>query len=65
LQSITSTVLQVFEVKVYSSGNDVAAGKAATQSSLHNDKITFAASKAVDGKENTFSHTASSDQASW
>ena len=44
----------MFEVKVYSSGNNIAAAKSSSQSSTLKN---FAASLAVDGKLNTFSHT--------
>eukprot|EP00804_Cyclotella_cryptica_P019493 CCRYP_006643-RF/>CCRYP_006643-RF protein AED:0.13 eAED:0.13 QI:170/0.76/0.85/1/0.61/0.71/14/191/939 len=54
LHSITGEQIQVFEVEVYSAGVNVAQGKIATQSSTLN---SFAASRAVDGIRNSFSHT--------
>jgi len=65
LQSITGLHIQVFEVEVYSSGHNVAAGKITTQSTLYNDSPRYAASLAVDGKSTTFSHTNSLDKAPW
>jgi hypothetical protein len=48
----------MFEVKVLSSSSNVASGKSATQASnLKGDRNKFGAHKAVDGSENTFSHT--------
>ena len=44
----------MFEVQVYSSGINVATMKSSSQSSTLNN---FGASLAVDGKNNTFSHT--------
>eukprot|EP00804_Cyclotella_cryptica_P022200 CCRYP_011645-RA/>CCRYP_011645-RA protein AED:0.16 eAED:0.55 QI:187/0/0.5/1/1/1/2/0/352 len=65
LQSLTGLPIQVFEVHAYSLGANVAAGKVATQSSTYNGNSRFLAGSAVDGKENTFSHTAGTDKASW
>ncbi len=50
----TGKDINMFEVKVYSSGNNIATGKSTSQSSTLNN---FFASLAVDGKANTFSHT--------
>ena len=50
----TGKDLNIFEVKVFSSGNNIAVGKPSRQSSTLN---YFVASRAVDGKLNTFSHT--------
>jgi hypothetical protein len=55
----------MFEVQVISMGSNVAAGKRATQSSDFKGKAMFAASKAVDDKENTFSHTGRSECGVW
>jgi hypothetical protein len=55
--------LQMFEVQVMSSGVNIALGKTAHQSSSLKDK--FAASFAVDGDSNTFSHTNDSYLAFW
>eukprot|EP00804_Cyclotella_cryptica_P021665 CCRYP_018266-RA/>CCRYP_018266-RA protein AED:0.04 eAED:0.04 QI:422/1/1/1/0/0/3/464/367 len=65
LQSLTGSPIQVFEVQAYSLGTNVAAGKVATQSSVYNGNSRFLAGNAVDGNENTFSHTAAIDKASW
>ncbi|KAL3805576.1 hypothetical protein HJC23_005820 [Cyclotella cryptica] len=65
LQSLTGLPIQVFEVHAYSLGNNVAAGKVATQSSMYNGNSKHLAGNAVDGNENTFSHTAVTDKASW
>ncbi|KAL3803492.1 hypothetical protein HJC23_014040 [Cyclotella cryptica] len=65
LQSLTGAAIQVFEVNVYSTSSDVAAGKFTTQSSVYNDMARFAADKAVDGKSYTFSHTKGADKVSW
>jgi hypothetical protein len=62
LHSITGQQLHMFEVEIYSSGVNVAKGKAATQSSNLN---TFVASRAVDGKQNSFSHTNDSTYSWW
>ena len=43
-------------------GNNVAAGKTATQSTTH---LNFPAGKAVDGGPATFSHTALGDKVAW
>jgi hypothetical protein len=55
----------MFEVKVLSSGSNVASGKSATQgSNFKGDSNKFGAHKAVDGNEGTFSHT-EVDACSW
>jgi hypothetical protein len=54
----------MFELQIISAGLNVAIGKDATQSSNFNGKA-FAASKAVDGKMNTFSHTGTSEYGVW
>ena len=63
VQSITGEPIQMFELEVYSNDVNVALGKPASQSS--NLKRIFGASNAVDGKGNTFSHTAAMDECSW
>jgi len=66
LQSITGDPIQVFEVKVNSSGVNVAESKTAKQSSTYQGKPRFSANKAIDGNGNTFCHTAASSQCpSW
>ncbi|KAL7484502.1 hypothetical protein ACHAW6_011935, partial [Cyclotella cf. meneghiniana] len=60
LQSVTGAPIQVFEVKVYSSGNNVAENKTARQSSTLKGNPRFGANRAVDGNEDTFSHTVAS-----
>ena len=65
LQSLTHSRIQVFEVEVYSLGNNVAAGKISSQSTTYKDKANFAAGSAVDGNNTTFSHTAGRDKLSW
>lgn len=62
LQSHTSLPIQVFEVEVYSAGNNVAAGKTATQSTTNPN---FPAGNAVDRGLTTFSHTAVGDKVAW
>jgi hypothetical protein len=58
IQSITGEPLHMFEVKVLSSGSNVASGKSASQdSTFKGNSDKFGALKAVDGKEGTFSHT--------
>ena len=47
LQSLTSRKIQVFEVEVFSSGNNVAVGKTATQSTTYKGKANFAANSAI------------------
>jgi hypothetical protein len=65
LQSLTGAQIQVFEVEVYSSGDNVAAGKSTTQSTTFNNSNRFAAGLAVDTSNTTFSHTNLKDQAPW
>ncbi|KAL3794097.1 hypothetical protein ACHAWO_010948 [Cyclotella atomus] len=60
LQSTTGEYIQVFEVKVISSGVNVAKDGHATQSSTFKP---FNASNAVDNKPSTFSHT--NDTSAW
>ena len=50
----TGQNIAMFEVQVFSSGNNVATGKSSNQSSTFK---SFGARLAVDGKANTFSHT--------
>lgn len=58
IQSITGNPINVFEVKVYSSGFNIAESKTADQSSTFNeDNPRFGPENAVDSNENTFSHT--------
>eukprot|EP00956_Cyclotella_meneghiniana_P031653 scaffold83776_cov22-Cyclotella_meneghiniana.AAC.2 len=58
LQSILGQHLHVLEVQVFSSGTNVALGKAATQSSTFKGKDEkFGANMAVDGNLDSFSHT--------
>jgi hypothetical protein len=65
IESTTGQQIQVFEVEVYPhlSWDNVAQGKSASQSSTLKNRNKFAASRAVDGNFNTFSHT--SDQSAW
>jgi hypothetical protein len=58
IQAATKWPIQVFEVFVVSEGSNVAVGKSATQGSTHNNKPWMSASKAIDGNNSTFSHTA-------
>ena len=55
----------MFEVEVISSGENVALGKSATQSSTFKNKKGFSASKAVDGQMDRFSHTDRNDECAW
>lgn len=57
--------IQIFEVEVFSLGTNVGAGKTATQSTTYKGVTNFAARKAVDGDDTTFSHTAHGDKAAW
>lgn len=52
----------MFEVEIYSSGVNVAKGKSAMQSSTLSSLV---ASNAVDGKNDTYSHTTNSSAYSW
>jgi hypothetical protein len=61
LQSTTGEFIQLFELEVYSNGANVAVSGFATQSSTFNSNTKFAASKAIDGDNATFSHTAAAD----
>lgn len=54
IESITDNPLHVFEVQIISKGMNVAKGKNSSQSTT---KKTFTSSMAVDGMNNTFSHT--------
>lgn len=54
IESTTQQSIHVFEVRVFSSGSNVAVGKTATQSSTFQN---FEASRAVDGSAKSFSHT--------
>jgi hypothetical protein len=62
VQSTTGKPLHLFELEVYSSGVNVAKRKTATQSSTLKH---LEASRAVDGKFKTFSHTAWNDSNAW
>jgi hypothetical protein len=62
VQSLTGLPIQMIELQVISKGSNVAIGKDATQSSTFKDKV---ASKAVDGKMNSFSHTGSDNCGGW
>jgi osmotically-inducible protein OsmY len=62
--STTSEQLNFFEVQVISSGANVALLGTASQSSTLNNNAKFAASKAIDADNTSFSHTADS-QAWW
>ena len=50
----TGQNIQMFEVRVFSSGSNIATGKSSSQSSTLNN---YGPRLAVDGKNNTFSHT--------
>jgi hypothetical protein len=66
LQSTSSTALHMFEVNVFSGGLNVAKNKVASQSSTFNDnEIKFGAGRAVDGHNQTFSHTALLENSWW
>ena len=62
LHAVTHHPLNMREVEIYSSGMNVAEGKMAFQSSTLK---TMDASKAVDGKNHTFSHTTKESTFSW
>jgi hypothetical protein len=55
----------MFELQVDSTGLNVAIGKDATQVNNFKGIAMFAASKAIDGNENSFSHTGRSDGGVW
>jgi hypothetical protein len=55
----------MFELQVISRGLNVAIGKDASQSSDFKGKAMFAASKAVDDNESSFSHTGRSGCGVW
>jgi hypothetical protein len=61
--STTSEHLNLFEVQVISSGANVALLGTASQSSTLNNNARFAASKAIDAANSTFSHT--DDSQAW
>jgi hypothetical protein len=62
IQATTSDHIQVFELKVFSSGSNIAQGKTATRSSTYG---TLGADRAVDGLLSLFSHTANSGSGAW
>jgi hypothetical protein len=65
IKSTSSEPIQMFELLAFSDvGEEVATKKVATQSSLLYNNPKYAASKATDGDETTFSHTTGSN-ASW
>ena len=55
----------MFELQIISDRSNIAVGKDATQSSDFKGKAMFAASKAVDGNKNSFSHTGRSGCGVW
>jgi hypothetical protein len=55
---MTGESIHIFELLAYSSGSNVAPLGSASQSSTLNNNPNFAASKAIDGSNTTFSHTA-------
>ncbi|KAL7504285.1 hypothetical protein ACHAXN_001969 [Cyclotella atomus] len=57
IQATTGEHLQMFEVQVYSHKVNVALGGIASQSTTYKGNERFAASKAIDGDNSTFSHT--------
>ena len=58
--------LNLIEVQVYSSGNEIATNKVASQSSTLKDNAPkFGAGRAVDGLMNTFSHTQAQSGPVW
>jgi hypothetical protein len=57
VESSTGEQIHIFELEVYSSEVNVARGKSATQSSTLNNQSKFAASRTIDGKYGTYSHT--------
>jgi hypothetical protein len=66
LESTTGQVLHMFELDVYtSSGNAAMQGTASQSSTFKNDPDKFAASKAIDGSNTTFSHTENGYSSAW
>ncbi|KAL3793978.1 hypothetical protein HJC23_009461 [Cyclotella cryptica] len=57
LQSTTGKQIQMLEFRVYSSDVNIAPNATASQSSLWNDDVNYAASMAIDGSNTTFSYT--------
>ena len=56
LEATTGQQIQVFEVRAFSSGSNVAKGGNATQSSTYKNLQKFSASRAIDDNVTTFSH---------
>jgi hypothetical protein len=62
LQSTTGEFIQLYELEVYSKGNNVIGeGTTATQSSTFKNSTKFAATNVVDWEHETFSHTGEGD----
>jgi hypothetical protein len=63
LQSTTGEFIQLFELEVYSKGNNVVLGEGttATQSSTFKNSTKFAATNVIDWEHETFSHTGEGD----
>eukprot|EP00804_Cyclotella_cryptica_P001078 CCRYP_008380-RA/>CCRYP_008380-RA protein AED:0.37 eAED:0.15 QI:0/0/0/1/1/0.5/2/0/507 len=57
LEATTDGPIQVFEVRAFSSGINVAKEGIASQSSTRKNRRKFEASRAIDDKNSTFSHT--------
>ena len=65
LESTTGKMLNAFEIKVYTAGQNIATAGTATQSSTLRGKQKFAAPSAIDGNDSTFIHTDWSDTSPW
>eukprot|EP00956_Cyclotella_meneghiniana_P039463 scaffold172234_cov78-Cyclotella_meneghiniana.AAC.1 len=66
IELASGEILNLFEVRVLSSGNEIATNKVASQSSTLQDNISkYGAGRAVDGLMNTFSHTKAQNGLVW
>jgi len=65
LEATTQAPIQMYELQAFSGGSNIALAGVASQSSTFNNNNNFAASKAIDGSNSTFSHTLTSDLNAW
>ena len=66
IELASGEILNLFEVRVLSSGNEIATNKVASQSSTLQGNISkYGAGRAVDGLMNTFSHTKAQNGLVW
>jgi hypothetical protein len=57
IQTTSSTILHLYELRILSGGTNVALNKVASSSSTYMNNSRFAPSKGVDGDSTTFFHT--------